>query len=177
MIKDPNRLNLILQAREERAYRQGLLLEQFGLPIISATIVSPGPHKNSELISNLFSKCNDTIYKLFDDKDMKIVQSHVTYSDAGPDSQFLIEGGSLAQIKRRAVEIEDGHALGRLWDIDVIGPDKTVLTRTQFDFPSRKCLLCEENAHECSRGRVHTLDALSERMTAIYADFELCARQ
>ncbi|MBO1361678.1 citrate lyase holo-[acyl-carrier protein] synthase [Acetobacter sacchari] len=177
MIKGPSRLNLILQAREERAERQALLLEQFGLPIISATIVSPGPHKNSELISNLFAECNNWIYKFFGDRDMEIVQCDVTYSDAGPDSQFLIQGGSLAQIKRITVAIEDSHALGRLWDIDVIGPGMTVVSRAQFDLPPRKCLLCAENAHECSRGRVHSFHALNERMHAIYADFKSCGRQ
>jgi holo-ACP synthase len=58
------------------------------------------------------------------------------------------------------LHIEDHHLLGRLWDVDVIDPSGTSVSRQRLDLPARLCLLCDQAAHACARSGAHALHDL-----------------
>lgn len=66
--------------------------------------------------------------------------------------------GDLADAQRAkeiAVSIEEWTSEGRIFDIDIIVPEKTI-SRSDLGLPSRTCLLCEKPAKECARDQSHS---------------------
>ena len=64
--------------------------------------------------------------------------------------------------------------LGRLWDIDVLTPEGEILSRRDYSLPPRRCLLCEQSAAVCARGKTHQLTDLLNRMEALLNDVDAC---
>ena len=68
------------------------------------------------------------------------------------------------------MQLEDSSPLARLWDIDVIDHNGNLLSRADFNFPPRPCLVCHENAKNCARSRKHHLDEIfAEMQTRVQA--------
>jgi len=63
-------------------------------------------------------------------------------------------------IKRTMLQIEEQHPLGRLWDVDVIDPTGSSVSRQRLNLPARLCLLCDQAAHACARSGAHALHDL-----------------
>lgn len=61
--------------------------------------------------------------------------------------------------KEIAVGIEELTPAGRILDMDIIVPGKTI-SRSDLGLPSRNCLLCEKIAKECARNRSHSYEDL-----------------
>lgn len=70
------------------------------------------------------------------------------------------------EVKRACVELEQQSAVGRLWDIDVIGPEG-ILSRQMFGLAPRSCLVCSRDARLCARERTHSLSELHQAMEAL----------
>jgi holo-ACP synthase len=73
-------------------------------------------------------------------------------------------------LKAALVELESRHALGRLWDLDVIGSDG-LLSRSQLGIAPRRCLICQQPAHACARSQQHNLAELSAKIEEMVDDF------
>ena len=78
-------------------------------------------------------------------------------------------------VKLLAVEFEDHDHLGRLFDVDVLhAGNQRALSRSDFQMPVRKCLLCDRDAKDCARSRRHSVLELQTRISEIYtAEFKL----
>lgn len=61
--------------------------------------------------------------------------------------------------KKIAVGIEEMTPAGRILDMDIIVPEKTI-SRSDLGLPHRNCLLCEKPAKECARDRSHSYEDL-----------------
>jgi holo-ACP synthase len=81
----------------------------------------------------------------------------------GPEALLVVDAEAHA-LKEATTRLEDEHPLGRLWDIDVIDPLRGAISRKDLGQPSRRCLLCAEDAHACARSRAHSLDELQRAM-------------
>ena len=55
-------------------------------------------------------------------------------------------------------------------DIDVLTPEGEILSRRHFALPARRCLLCEQSAADCARGKTHALSDLLTQMEALLHD-------
>ena len=77
-------------------------------------------------------------------------------------------------LKLATIELEHSHPLGRLWDIDVLTPEGEILSRRDYSLPPRSCLLCEQSAAVCARGKTHQLTDLLNRMEALLNDVDAC---
>ena len=76
-------------------------------------------------------------------------------------------------LKRLAVDIEESHPLGRLFDIDVFGDHPTAVGREALGLAPRRCLVCDRPAHECVRSKRHSLTAVRTSIaTLIQANLE-----
>lgn len=86
--------------------------------------------------------------------------------ETGYEAYFLV-AQPLLKVKKKAVEIEEQHPLGRLFDIDVIAPDASPLSRETVGRKPRRCLLCDNEARTCMRAHAHPLEELRQRIEHI----------
>ena len=103
---------------------------------------------------------------------MQLLEKPISSACSPPTSTFhgsTVESPPLS-VKRAAVALEDSHPLGRLFDLDVIGPDGP-LSRTEIGAPERRCLLCDRPARLCMRGHRHSYQEL---LAAIDTLLESC---
>ncbi|MBO1329539.1 citrate lyase holo-[acyl-carrier protein] synthase [Acetobacter suratthaniensis] len=171
-IGSPASFDSILLSRESRVKRQYNLLKRYNLPIISVSTISPGPEKLTEIYKNVFYVALREINARFNRDGPQVVSQSVSYSASGPEAQYVIQSEDAVSVKKATVALEDQHPLGRLWDLDVIAPGMTVVSRDQLDLPPRRCLVCSREALICARNRTHSLDKLTAQIEQIVRAFE-----
>ncbi|MBN3868404.1 citrate lyase holo-[acyl-carrier protein] synthase [Gluconobacter kondonii] len=172
MTEGPEIFDSILRAREERARRQLFILRRFERPIISVTVVSPGSDKCSPIIMKIFSEARKSICSTVKSSGSRVLLEEASVSSSGPEAIFVVSALSQIDIKKMTMLLEETHPLGRLWDLDVIAPDQFFLSRENFDFPARRCLLCSDIAMNCARSRKHSIEDLRREMKRIFFLFE-----
>lgn len=77
----------------------------------------------------------------------------------------------LLEAKRMACHIEEEHPLGRLFDIDVIDPTGTPVSRQSIGAEPRRCLICEREARYCMRNHTHSREELQARIEKIVDEY------
>lgn len=152
----------ILAAREERVARQKSLLETHKLPLICFTMNIAGPVKTGNDIEQGFAMGNSQLRAQLAGEGLSILAFEEHVSPAGYEAFYCVDGDA-KRIKALTVQIEDGSALGRLFDMDVLTTDGSKLDRGTLGHPPRKCLLCPQDAVICSRSRSHSVEALREK--------------
>lgn len=147
-------LTEILAAREARAQKQMQLLQQYHMPLVCFTMNIAGPVKNSDLITKGFrlgqKLLNDRFVPEYEEE--RIAPTGCEY--------FYVVDGDPKTIKQQTCQIEDSFPMGRLFDMDVIAPDGTKVSREDVGLRPRKCLLCENDARVCGRSRAHSVEEL-----------------
>lgn len=158
-------LEQVLEARDHRAACQKAMLQEHGLPLVSLTVVMPGSEKRNE--NSLFIA--QEAVKAIEDK-FAVVAAEKEDLPTGYEARFAIPM-NVMDLKRATVEIEEGHPLGRLFDIDVIDANGEPVSREQIGEEPRKCLVCGELSAACVRSRKHTVPevlAVIEKMVVNY---------
>lgn len=160
----------ILLRREARAEEQRRLLALGGQSLISFTMNIPGACKSFPLATAAFDEGMAQIRQAV----AALPLLHAAHSEdvAGCEAFFLLDAPA-REVKRRCVELEQSHPLGRLWDIDVLRPDGTAVSRWELGLDARRCLLCGREAKLCARSRAHGLE-VRVRMLSVLGDF-FCA--
>lgn len=141
----------LLQAREDRQSYQRELLAEFGLPLVSFTVVAPTAVKRTPNTLFVAKSGVLAIGEAFGGK-VKFFAERDLFT--GYEGFFVIDGEQQS-VKKLAVQIEDNHPLGRLFDVDVIGIDGAPISRQSVNKPKRKCLVCNRDADICVRSRAH----------------------
>jgi holo-ACP synthase len=150
----------MLAARDNRADRQRQALERFGTPVVSLTVVMPGPVKDSPLTRDLFAAALAGLDALFADRGLVVADRQILLATTGPEALYAVSADPLL-LKHALVALEDGHPLGRLWDIDVLVPDRAgSIGRHDIGLAARRCLVCGGDAHACARSQSHSLEHL-----------------
>ena len=152
-------LNEMLFCREYRAQIQELYLKKYQCTVISFCMNIPGPVKTNPLIRNAFSLGNKELLHALKKEEIPVLDSLCIHEKTG-DELILSARGDAVRIKELASTIEDRHPLGRLFDIDVIAPEGTKLSRGNF----RRCLICGRQAQDCARTRRHTVPELQSKV-------------
>lgn len=152
-------LEQLLSSREERAAKQKNLIKEFMLPLISFTVNIPGAIKNTPDSRRIFYEGCKVLREQLKESSLSIVSFQIDELDTGREAYFVIKTDEIA-LKMITVKLENTHPLGRLFDFDVIGLDGRSVSREDLDYPKRKCLLCEQEAHVCARSRRHSLEEL-----------------
>ena len=167
----PVGLEQMLEARELRAARQAAALTRFQRPIVSVTVVTPGPVKDGPLPRRVLAQALAEIDAVCGALYWPILLRTVIEQATGPEALFVV-GADARLLKARTVELEEKHPLGRLWDLDVIVPGPRTLSRKEFGFGARRCLACDQPAFECGRSRRHPLQELSARIETIVREHD-----
>lgn len=159
-------LQELLESRDRRARRQGELLSQFpGRALLCLTVQLPGPEKRNALSLEIARAGVEAVGKRFNP-----VFEEKNDLETGFEGFFIVDGQPL-EVKKAAVEIEDTHPLGRLMDLDVIGPEGP-LGRASIGLQERRCLICEKPARYCMRAGSHTQDELMARIKQLVSSYE-----
>ena len=159
-------LQELLESRDRRARRQGELLSQFpGRALLCLTVQLPGPEKRNALSLKIARAGVEAVGKRFNP-----VFRETNDLETGFEGFFIVDGQPL-EVKKAAVEIEDTHPLGRLMDLDVIGPEGP-LGRASIGLQERRCLICEKPARYCMRAGSHTQDELMAKIKQLVSSYE-----
>lgn len=89
----------------------------------------------------------------------------------GFEGYWLVEGDAM-EIKRRMCGIESSHILGRLFDIDVLRPDATPISRQEVGLTPRRCLICGREARHCMRSRAHSQEEIMKKIAEIIEEYK-----
>ncbi|HBM1449950.1 TPA: citrate lyase holo-[acyl-carrier protein] synthase [Salmonella enterica subsp. enterica] len=152
-----------LQARDKRAARQRQALNCYRLPLISLTLVAPGAVKNSAVWRRVADYAIAEILALCEQMEWVNVWEMQVNERSGPEWMAAVCAPAMA-LKQHMSTLEMSHPLGRLWDIDIIDSDGKSLSRRELGHPARPCLICQQDAHLCARGKHHTLDLLLDEI-------------
>ena len=144
----------ILNAREERVYLIEELIKKYSLPIICLRINYPGEIKNNDFTSNISKVLREEIFNVFRDY---ILYEDFKFTAEGPLLILVMNEDALI-VKKKTIELEENHLLGRLGDIDVYDEDGNGISRKDLGYPSRKCFICSDMAQSCVRSQKHSIE-------------------
>jgi holo-ACP synthase len=164
-------LEQILAARDYRAACQTAALARFERPLVSMTVVMPGPVKDGPLQRSVLTEALREVHAMSSTLEWPVLSRQIRWKNTGPEAIYVVDVDA-ELLKAAAAELEDEHPLGRLWDLDVIAPGQRVLSRQQLGMPARRCLLCERPASECGRARRHSLQELLAVMQRIVNSYD-----
>ena len=157
-------LQEVLDARDRRAEAQRQLLARHGLPLLSFTMNIPGPVKDSPLIRRGFEEGLRRLDGTLSAAGIACLSRSVTHAVTG--NELLCAADAPAEtLKALCTRIEEGSPMGRLFDMDVIGPDGRKLARGE----ERRCLVCGAKGRCCASRRLHSLAELSAAVEAFLA--------
>ncbi|RJT19127.1 citrate lyase holo-[acyl-carrier protein] synthase [Buttiauxella izardii] len=156
----------ILASRDARQMRQQSWLERHGVTLVSFTVVASGPVKDSELTRRIFNHGLRELRHMAELSGWEIKKQTCLSLATGPEGLLAIDAPA-ASVKMAAIELEQSHPLGRLWDLDVLTQHGKILSRSDFDQPPRNCLICQRAAALCAREQTHSLAELLARMEAL----------
>ena len=141
-------LNQILEARERRAALQRSTLSTYGGPLLCFTMNLAGPVKRSPLSDFAFLAGE----RMIQARGFHVRQHIRLRQPTGMEAIYALEAEPHA-LKAAAMAMEESLPVGRLFDMDVIGPDGMKLPRPQ----PRTCLVCGGPAAPCARSRASML--------------------
>ena len=190
-------LSDILDARETRAERQQAFiqaerrqfaaLQQFdesqqsgssqefagsrqpeAFSLISFTLNIAGAVKSCSLFSWAFDMGVEMISKSLAAAGIETGKAEITEGIAGCE-YTAIAFAEPEKVKLITAETEELHPLGRIFDIDVIKPDGTKVSRTDLGASGRTCILCGKPAFICGRSRAHSTEEVLGKQIEIIA--------
>ncbi|WP_261858552.1 citrate lyase holo-[acyl-carrier protein] synthase [Photobacterium sanguinicancri] len=140
-------------------------LSQYGGVLVSFTVNMAGPIKVNKASSVVFEQGCQAINHVCSNTPLNIINHHQIQTHAGfhylialnnaPDNNF-----DAIALKKQLIQLESTHPLGRLMDIDVLNGSLRPLSRSNIGLPSRRCIICDDDAKNCARSRRHSLQNL-----------------
>ena len=184
----PITLDELLASRDARhAMQQKLMAEHSGKTLVCLTVVMPGSVKRNQqslIVARAAVEAMRKAYNISDDllpetelltNELKIETGECLVErdlNTGYEA-YLITPLPLLEAKRVAVDIEDTHPLGRLFDIDVIDAQGIPVSRDRVGGQPRRCLVCYHEARYCMRMRWHTQEEIWARIRQMTDDYAL----
>lgn len=130
----------------------------------------PGPKKTDCLIVSAFREGCRVLMDCLAAADLTAAEKIILEEPAGNVGIFSVDGGKAdleIVVKQMAVDLEERHPLGRLFDIDVYDMDGNAVSRQKLGLEERRCLICGGDARVCGRSRNHCVEELQQRVYEI----------
>lgn len=172
-------LNELLASRDARhATQQKLLAEHSGKTLVCLTVVMPGSVKRNQ---QSLIVAHAAVEQMIESYELGVRNDELGIRFGGRLIErdletgyeaYLITDLPLLEAKRIAVQIEDSHPLGRLFDIDIIDKDGVPVSRDRVGSSPRRCLVCDREARYCMRMRWHTQEEIWERINAMVDEYQ-----
>ena len=160
-------LNKFLEFREERVELQNSLIKKYSLPLIAVRTNYPGENKLEALAVRIADIAAGEMEECFSEK---IVYRETLENLEGKIYLFVIDEKA-ENIKKTTVYFEENHILGRCVDIDVYDENGTGLSRSQFGYEKRKCLICDDMAFVCGRSMKHSHQEIKNVLMEKYIQY------
>ncbi len=161
-------LDLLLASRDARwQHQQELLRQHPDLTLVCLTVVMPGKVKRNDQ-SLIVAHAALEVLKAEFGREIAFIEERDLPTGF---EAFLLCTAELYDAKRRVCHIEETHPLGRLFDLDVIRPDGTPVSRTEIGLPQRKCIICDNEARYCMRNHTHSQEELQSHITNLIDDY------
>ena len=154
-------LAAVLARREARVAERRALLARCGHPVVTLSLVNPGPVKDGTEAGFAFEVAVSAIGAALSGAGFPVAAAEERRLPTGPEAHFAVAGDPVA-LKRLLVGLEERHPLGRLWDADVVDAGGQAIGRAALGLPGRACLVCAEPAHACARAKRHDLPELTQ---------------
>ncbi len=152
----------ILVAREARSNHVQSLIDTYKndtIVVLKLNVV--GTNKNPIHMRFMCQLFDGLIKQEFENK---IEKSDKVSSVDGDYIYYIIkEEGNI--VKEKTILLEDKNLFGRLVDIDVY--NKTSISRSDMKCEMRRCLVCDNFAHICTRNQTHSLKEISAVVSTI----------
>ena len=103
--------------------------------------------------------------------DEKITRSQILENLEGKIYLFFVADLPY-NIKKSTIDFEEKHILGRCVDLDVYDVDGRGLSRSDFNLPKRKCLICDELAFVCGRSMKHSHQEIKNKIASKYIAYQ-----
>ena len=142
----------VLLEREKRVYIQQELIKKYNMPLVTIRVNYPGLYKENDISCGIIEIMDEVALKVFNHS-LHFKLFRITKE--GPIINMLIKD-RVENIKKKTMEIEETHLLGRCVDIDVYDEFGNSISREAFGRKPRKCFVCEEDARVCVRERRHS---------------------
>lgn len=156
----------MMNAREMRCRLQQQILQSYKNPLICLTLNIPGPVKVLPGVPKAYDTACQRIEKLLKERLIMVSHMETIKEKTGYEAFYSIDA-SPEFAKELMMGLEDSDRLGRLFDIDVLRTDGSKVSREELGFSPRRCLLCDEPAHVCSRSRRHSVEELVGEISSI----------
>ena len=151
-------LEQLLAAREARAATIKTLRRRYpGACVAVLTVVSPGPVKRSPETIRLFDAGTKAMSRVIQRNELLPLVFEAHEKETG-DEAYLVVKTEPGFLKMELCKLEETVPYGRLWDMDVIRPNGTQLSREEIGFPERGCIVCGKAGRACYSRRLHTQD-------------------
>lgn len=145
----------MLEARETRVRLIHERIRKDNKPVILIKANIPGNDKNIKeayIITSVFLKEIADIFH---------IHEHISFeSKDGPYHLLSIDGIMPIDLKKKLVNLEEHHQLGRFVDLDLYVDETYSISRVELSLTTRRCYLCDEDARICSKTKKHTVDEL-----------------
>lgn len=159
----------MLEAREQRYWAQRQLVERYHKTLICFTMNIAGPIKNNDAILRGFRMGKRLLEGQLEAVNIPVL-FHAEITEFTGNEAFYVVDADPTQVKGLTCEIEDGTAIGRLFDMDVLDAEGQQVSRRGLSLTERKCLICGGPAKNCSSRRVHSVEELQEKTRDILRD-------
>ena len=184
----PITLDELLASRDARhAMQQKLMAEHLGKTLVCLTVVMPGSVKRNQQSLTVARAAVKAMRKAYNISDDLLPETELLTNELKAEAgeclverdlntgyeAYLITPLPLLEAKRVAVDIEDTHPLGRLFDIDVIDAQGIPVSRDRVGGQPRRCLVCDHEARYCMRMRWHTQEEIWARIKQMTDDYAL----
>ena len=184
----PITLDELLASRDARhAMQQKLMAEHSGKTLVCLTVVMPGSVKRNQQSLTVARAAVKAMRKAYNISDDLLPETELLTNELKAEAgeclverdlntgyeAYLITPLPLLEAKRVAVDIEDTHPLGRLFDIDVIDAQGIPVSRDRVGGQPRRCLESDHEARYCMRMRWHTQEEIWARIKQMTDDYAL----
>lgn len=149
----------VLLNRDRRVERQRELLKSHSC-VVSFSLNIPGNIKLTELSLAFFKEGVKLIREKLKGNGLEIKTEFETVEVTGGEYCAGLNADAGA-VKKALLELEESIPAGRVFDIDVLGADGKKLSRVDFGYEARRCMLCGDNAFICRRSGRHSLEELN----------------
>ncbi len=167
----PEGLPAVLKARDRRDSRRRTLLAEGGGCVLTVTLLMPGDVKTNNLSRAFLREYCSYLRKQLKGQGFGIVREEAL-ADSGGDAYFFVftPATKPERLKNFAILMEEESEWARVLDLDLYVSAEEELSRTTLERPQRRCLICAEPAHACSRSRSHELVVLQERVRSFQTE-------
>lgn len=166
----PLSLQQILDARERRVDRQNRIMKMQEGTLVSFTLNIAGAVKAAPLFTRAFGEGKRRILSQLRLSGISILWQEEYHEQTGDELYLLAEAPAL-KVKQLMCQIEDGFAMGRLFDIDVMARGIPKVSRSDLHVSPRKCMLCNNIAAICARTQSHSVEQLLEKTVELICEY------